>query len=437
MAEESTTRALLRQYGPTILFGVLTLVGIVFIWIAKLANVSNLVVTIIPIGIMCVYFAVSLVAGTMRIHNEQAGDNLYYMGFLFTLSSLGVSLYRFVGDVSIDDIVRNFGIAITSTICGITFRILFNQVRRDPIDIERSVRHELAEMTRRVRTELETSSMEFSSYRRTSNQMLIEGFEEISLQAERTGQAIHKSIEALARDSLKPIADAATSLAKISDGNLKIVEQRAAKANEISENAIGQLNIQRASLSEAVGQLKTVVEVLSSKVDRMKADEEAARTEMTKLLSSVGEALEKQTAAAANLATKADEQVHAVVSATRALNGLPEQIGKSLQPIAGLSKLVQETSANLLAGPWQQTPVASAPDEAVNQAEGPTKEQATTIPKTDRPTPTILTASRNTLSSSVTDEKVQVEVTSHTPSEPTDGKSEPADKAKKGWFSPW
>lgn len=45
-------------------------------------------------------------------------------------------------------------------------------MRRDPIDIERSARHELAEMTRRVRTELDTSVMSSRTTVAASNQMV-------------------------------------------------------------------------------------------------------------------------------------------------------------------------------------------------------------------------------------------------------------------------
>lgn len=180
-------RYLIRDYGPMVLFASITIGGMIFIWSSKLMGWSLPIVTGVPLVLMGIYFIVSLAVAGFRLHNEQAGDNLYYMGFLFTLSSLGVSLYLFAGETSIETIVRNFGIAVTSTIAGVTLRILFNQMRRDPIDIERSVRHELAEMTRRVRSELDSSSREFSHYRRVSNQMLSEGFEEIARQAERNG----------------------------------------------------------------------------------------------------------------------------------------------------------------------------------------------------------------------------------------------------------
>ena len=150
-------RYLIRDYGPMVLFASITIAGMIFIWSSKLMGWSLPIVTGVPLVLMAIYFIVSLAVAGFRLHNEQAGDNLYYMGFLFTLSSLGVSLYLFAGETSIETIVRNFGIAVTSTIAGVTLRILFNQMRRDPIDIERSVRHELAEMTRRVRTELDPS----------------------------------------------------------------------------------------------------------------------------------------------------------------------------------------------------------------------------------------------------------------------------------------
>jgi hypothetical protein len=39
-----------------------------------------------------------------------------------------------------EEIVRNFGIAITSTVVGIALRVLFNQMRRDPLEVERTAR---------------------------------------------------------------------------------------------------------------------------------------------------------------------------------------------------------------------------------------------------------------------------------------------------------
>ncbi|ESY76886.1 hypothetical protein X741_34545, partial [Mesorhizobium sp. LNHC229A00] len=136
---------------PLVVFATLTLGGCVFIAIAKLSGVDPIMAASAPVCLMLIYLAASVFTGKLRLHDEQTGDNLYYMGFLFTLTSLGVSLFQFGSEGSTDTIVRNFGIAVTSTITGIALRIFYNQMRRDPADIERTARHELADMTRRVR----------------------------------------------------------------------------------------------------------------------------------------------------------------------------------------------------------------------------------------------------------------------------------------------
>ncbi|MGV1794161.1 hypothetical protein [Rhizobium sp. A37_96] len=258
-------RYLFRDYGPMVLFASITIGGMVFIWSSKLLGWSLPVVTGVPLALMAIYFVVSLAVAGFRLHNEQAGDNLYYMGFLFTLSSLGVSLYLFAGETSIETIVRNFGIAVTSTIAGVTLRILFNQMRRDPIDIERSVRHELAEMTRRVRTELDSSSREFSHYRRVSNQMLSEGFEEIAHQAERNGQEINKILETLARQAVTPINDAAA-----------------------------QLTATTSQLSEIIGTFGAAVENVGKKLEEIRSPEDLVRAELAPAIAAIKEMSEAQ-----------------------------------------------------------------------------------------------------------------------------------------------
>ncbi|MGG6897937.1 hypothetical protein [Rhizobium sp. BR 315] len=258
-------RYVIRDYGPMVLFASITIGGMIFIWSSKLMEWSLPIVTGVPLVLMAIYFVVSLAFAGFRLHNEQAGDNLYYMGFLFTLSSLGVSLYLFAGETSIETIVRNFGIAVTSTIAGVTLRILFNQMRRDPIDIERSVRHELAEMTRRVRTELDSSSREFSHYRRVSNQMLSEGFEEIARQAERNGQEINKILEMLAKQAVTPINEAAA-----------------------------QLTTTTSQLSEIIGTFGAAVENVGKKLEEIRSPEDVVRAELAPAITAIKEMSEAQ-----------------------------------------------------------------------------------------------------------------------------------------------
>ncbi len=360
----SPMRNLVRNQGPIILFVVLTLIGSAVIWLGKVWNFDIAMITAIPVAMMVLYMAVNMLAG-LRVHSEQAGDNLYYMGFIYTLTSLGVSLYKFTGEASIEDVVRNFGIAIISTVCGISLRIFFNQMRRDPADIEKAVRHELAEMTRRVRAELDNSAMEFSSYRRTSNQMLSEGFEEIARQAEKNGEAVRAAIEAMSANAVESIQATSKRLlvtleethrnvAQLSETNAKNVTQLSSqmedlatvmtdKSKQLSEavdNVIQKYSAARSpeevlkiDVSPAVESLRSVVDAHAKAISENAADtRETAKkvlagiapfkqtaANLVKLATELTASTAAQTQSSENVA-KLTKAVEEIVSVTRAAN---------------------------------------------------------------------------------------------------------------------
>ena len=109
-----------RESRGAMLFFAIVATGCAYIVLAKLWGVSQVYVTFVPVGLMVGYAL--LLAGwrSMRLRDDQAGDNLYYLGFLYTLTSLGVSLFQFsVKDTAADRIVQNFGIAIAYNIVSV------------------------------------------------------------------------------------------------------------------------------------------------------------------------------------------------------------------------------------------------------------------------------------------------------------------------------
>ena len=61
------------------------------------------------------------------VRDEQMGDSFYYLGFLYTLTALAVSLFGIEDDIN--ELLKNFGIAITTTLVGLikTKSILINR----------------------------------------------------------------------------------------------------------------------------------------------------------------------------------------------------------------------------------------------------------------------------------------------------------------------
>lgn len=202
----------LREVPPGLLSGLLffavVMSGAGYIVFSKLHGFGALQVTLVPVLIMIAYASALGLARLFRLRDDQSGDNLYYMGFLFTLTSLAVSLYQFSSEGSAEQIVQNFGIAIGSTIAGITLRIFFNQMRRDPVEVEHTARLELADASRKVRRELESTVLEFGYFRRATQQSLTDAVGEIDAMLKEAKDRVVGQLEGFALDANKPLQDA-------------------------------------------------------------------------------------------------------------------------------------------------------------------------------------------------------------------------------------
>lgn len=165
------------------------------VW-AKLAAMPAAAVTLVPVAVMIAYAAAALVFRP-GVGEDQSGDNAYYMGFLFTLTSLSVSLWQFRADGEAEEIVRNFGVAIASTIAGIALRVFINQLRRDPVTIERGARVDLADAARRMRRELDAVVLDLSHFRRGAQQSAAETFETARAEMAGSAGALAAAVEAL------------------------------------------------------------------------------------------------------------------------------------------------------------------------------------------------------------------------------------------------
>jgi len=273
-SEEASIRSYAEIWGPPVLFVSFVLVGCAYIVIAKHFAVRQLLVTFVPVAFMLAYAAVMALSRFLRMRDDQAGDNLYYMGFLFTLTSLGASLYHFNASGNSEYIVQNFGIAIASTITGIAGRVLFNQMRRDPVDVERTARLELADAARRVRTELDQTVLEFNFFRRGAMQSLQEGFDEIGRQVQDVGQKLLKGLEEVTEKSAAPLEAASRSSGATIEGLTRTVvaalEESARKLAEENEKLSGSARAIAGSLDgvkERLAAMQGPDEVIKIKLD--------------------------------------------------------------------------------------------------------------------------------------------------------------------------
>lgn len=209
-----------------------------------------------------------------RLRDDQSGDNLYYMGFLFTLTSLGVSLYQYSSSGSAEEIVRNFGVAIASTICGIALRIFFNQMRRDPVEVEQTARLELADASRRVKRELEGTVLELSYFRRSTQQSLEELISELKDVLSQAKSNVVGQLDDFAETSSKPLEEASKKSGATIDGAStrmagsldQIAAKLSASADKIAESAAATAKTLDTVVSK-LGAMQTPEQVIEIKLN--------------------------------------------------------------------------------------------------------------------------------------------------------------------------
>jgi hypothetical protein len=296
-----------------LLFFAVVITGSGYIIISKLNDFGALAVTSVPVVIM-VGYAVLLGARLFRLRDDQAGDNLYYMGFLFTLTSLAVSLYQFSAAGSAEQIVQNFGIAIASTIAGITLRILFNQMRRDPVEVEATARMELAEASRRVKRELESVMLEFGYFRRATQQSVTDAVDEAQ---ESIGKA-HKEFSG----ELKKLSS------KRSEQTLDGLNERTVQVLDVSRQLVREGEQLAKSTAKIVGAIDSLFVKLASR----QTPEQIIQSELAPLIQGLTQALNSLHSSVETQAKNTEVNLEHAQSVVVAVNQLLQEIHAAEAP---------------------------------------------------------------------------------------------------------
>ena len=153
---------------------------------------------------------------------DRASDNAYYLGLLFTLVSLSISLIKLATSFSIDSVgtystvlvlLPDFGLALFSTIAGIMARIFLQQFRNDPLDIETEAREELGDAIRVLRSSIGTIVVNLNNLSEQTKVSLTE-----------LNNNVSKVIEKTTTESMETINKVTQNLSNMGDTSQKQIE---------------------------------------------------------------------------------------------------------------------------------------------------------------------------------------------------------------------
>ena len=279
------------------------LVGSIGIVILKWLGLSQFVVTACPVAIMLGY---AFWHRKLRAYLSLVGDNLYYLGLLYTLVSLAASLYEFSpkeeGLDSITPIITNFGIAIFSTILGVAFRVYFGLNQTDPEELEQRVRVELADVVRELNFGLRKATHSFLQSSQEMQDNLRQGLNE-------TKNVIDENLKQNLSQLDTAVTAFVTTVEKADDRfdqNQQKLQRGFEEAQSVIDDAANALGESRQKLQEGSNAIAESVEGLVAKIDQISVPEDLLEKILQPLSQQIGEIADQIGTAGEALANRLD-----------------------------------------------------------------------------------------------------------------------------------
>jgi len=401
------------------LFIALLVIGFVAILALKfIVRADQVIVTLVPCILLVVYIGYVWFTKRYQLNGDRAGDSVYYLGFLYTLLSLGLSLAQFVwAGMSAREIVGNLGIALFTTIVGLAGRVVLTQLRVDPVATEQHARLALAQATTEVRSELAQMVEDVNIFRRVTVQVISEGSQEVAKETQKALQENVAAFTASAKAVIERIeevftdfGDNAKKLNAASSGTIRALEKLierveaidapqnlisakfdplAERIGEVFTNFNAQADAQRVSVDrlrqafetstdrvsgamEKIGAISTSVKALVDSIDAqaktMATNADAVRNLAEHVKTTLSETALHQTAATDKLIAGFDDNLTRISGSTiRSMNELTTAQRKTAEGMAtSLQKAVEGLDGALSA---LQAHSVTISDQARVQAE--------------------------------------------------------------------
>lgn len=263
-------------------------IGLIFI---KALSPNQYLATAFPLVIMGGYSAYVL---RVRLQDQQAGDGVYYLGFLFTLVSVAITLYQFnTGENATLVIISNFGIALATTIAGLALRVVFAQLRESPEDITERAREDMTAVAKRLTQVMLDVSDQFRELQ-----------DRLSKDIDHTGTAIRESLGGFKDELGDEVKDLRGLLTKLGDSigqgadSFNKATQRSADAVELLAAQTGDLGDALHSSTEyvakfneqlsGIAKLQGVLNEIFHRAEQLAVATERSSSGLTELLRGTG-----------------------------------------------------------------------------------------------------------------------------------------------------
>ena len=250
------------------------------------------------------------------------GDEVYYLGLLYTLTSLCaalVTLFLLPGteqtlERRTDEMIGSFGIALLTTMAGIVLRMDLQGLAPEDRDVDVDVSRDLERYARELRRQLESSANAFASH---ANKTILQA-KTTHAHMDELMQTFHRGLEEKARAELARLAALHKSAA------------------DSAEQALRRTEAQQEGIHTALRGFQAQVTAMDESIERIRIGSEATATH----LGTIGA-----------LAEQSVKVGHDWVAIQHQANGAMGEMQQTTRELATLGREAQRTNAELAALP--------------------------------------------------------------------------------------
>jgi methyl-accepting chemotaxis protein len=253
------------------LFAFVAIIGFPAIIVLKLYNYDPRLIAGGAVTFMVAYGLLAYRIPQVQLRLDRLGDNFYYLGFIYTLASMSAALIQIQADKSgLDDLIGSFGIALFTTIVGVSGRVLFVQMRSEIDEVEEIVRRDLLSASNDLRAQITLALREFEVFRKSVMQSSTEAF---------------KNAQKAGADKTQQVVEAAETTA-----------ERIGAAFDRNDAATRKLNAAINKITDATDSLADRLAQLEIPTDRLNSHLDSFTNELRSLISRLGGTLDMMVA---------------------------------------------------------------------------------------------------------------------------------------------
>lgn len=359
-------------------------IGFIAMFGLKLLSAPQIMITAIVAGIVVAYAIFVYRAPGLKLRLDQAGDNAYYLGLIFTLLSMAWSLWM-VGQVAaeaalsgesrsvVELVIGDFGLALGSTLAGIVCRIVLHQMRIDPVGVEEASRLELAVAAQKTRSQLNDISSELAHFFELLRQKSEDGTRELQEGYQRTmaevaarvAQATETSVDSMSsaseqmrvsvegfaeasRDAMSAFRDASERLAAVEPPPTKLSQRYGALAERVAEvssqlgdsvsalsSAATQMEAAARSIASVGGAVNSLVPMVEGRLSALETSVAASGAKVDSTLEGAERRLAELANAVDVLGRNAEESASLVVDSEKSAAAVLDGLERAIDRIAG------------------------------------------------------------------------------------------------------